>query len=327
MSAVLVTGGLGVIGSWVTRELVNQGIRTVTYDARLDTMLVKDIEDRFECVVGDVLDLPSIIHTIRHYNVERIIHLAAALPDQCEANPLMGFRINVGGTLNIFEAARLMDIRRVVYSSSRAVYDVTRGEHAHPTYKPIDEDYPKAPRDVYGATKLSSELMGLNYNRIYGLDFVALRFGYTYGPGKQARTGARAIYSKIIEAAMLRKALEIPQGGDRIDDLIYNADVACGVVLACFAENLEHRIFHLGTGKGATLRDMLEVINSVLGDVPINIGPGLEFPGYRSGRNLVYNIDRARKELGFNPQYDLEKGVRSYVETMARLGISPVVLP
>ena len=327
MSAVLVTGGLGAIGSWVTRELVDQGKRAVSYDARLDTTLVKDIEDKFERVVGDVLDLPSIIHTIKHYEVERIIHMAAALPDLCEANPLMGFRINVEGTLNVFEAARLMDIRRVVYASSRSVYDISRGEYAHPTYKPIDEDYPKAPRDVYGATKLFAEHMGANYNRIYGLDAIGLRFAYTYGPGKQARGGTRAIYSRLVENAMLKKPLEIAQGGDRVDDLIYNGDIARGIVLACFAENPEHRIFHLGTGKGITLRDMLEVLNRVVGEVPIKIGPGLDFPGYVSRRNFVYNIDRARKELGFSPQYDLEKGVRSYIETMTRLGISPVLLP
>jgi UDP-glucose 4-epimerase len=174
--AVLVTGESGAIGSWVTRELVEQGRRAVSYDARLDTTLVKDIEDKLECVVGDILDLPSIIHTIKRYEVERIIHMAAALPDLCEANPLVGFRINVEGTLNVFEAARLMDIRRVVYASSRSVYDISRGEYAHPTYKPIDEDYPKAPRDVYGATKLFAEHMGVNYNRIYGLDVIGLRF-------------------------------------------------------------------------------------------------------------------------------------------------------
>lgn len=160
MSAVLVTGGLGAIGSWVTRELVGQGKRAISYDARLDTTLVKDMEDKFERVVGDILDLPSIIHTIKHYEAERIIHMAAALPDLCEANPLVGFRINVEGTLNVSEAARLMDIRRVVYASSRSVYDVSRGEYAHPTYKPIDEDYPKAPRDVYGATKLFCRAYG-----------------------------------------------------------------------------------------------------------------------------------------------------------------------
>ena len=319
MSTVLVTGALGAIGSWVTRKLVDQGIRVVTYDARLDTTLTKDVVDKVNCTVGDILDLPSIIHTIRHYGVERIIHMAAIMNDQADANPLMGFRINAEGALNVFEAARLTDIKRVVFTSSKGVYDITRGDHTHPTYKPIDEDYPKMPVDVYGSTKLFVENMALNYNRIYGLDCIILRFASTYGPGKLARHGAFAITSNIIEHAMLRKPLNIPQGRDQMDDMVYNKDVANGIVLACFAENVKHRIFHLGTGKAETLRHFIEIVDKIFGGVPIKIGPGLNFLGTKSPRYSVFNIERARMGLGYNPQYDLEAGVKDYVGTVKKL--------
>ena len=329
MSTVLVTGGLGVIGAWVTRQLLEEGHRPVVFDNRYDTLLVSDIVDRLDIVVGDIQDLPHLIQTINNYGVERIIHLAAIMPAPAEANPYIGYKINAEGSVNVLEAARLTDVRRVVATSSKAVYATTQGEYAHPTYKPMDEDYPKAPSAVYGTTKLFLENVCLDYSRIYGLDVIILRFPTPYGIGRQARHGKLAITSRIIESAMLRQPLKIPQGADQKDDFTYHRDIANGIVLACFAENLEHNVFNIGTGKGETLQHMIEIVNGIFGEVPITIGPGLDFLE-RPAKDLrysVFNIDRARNELGYSPQYDLEAGVKDYIEWMKRLDINPVVLP
>jgi len=327
MSSVLITGGLGVIGSWVTRNLAEQGVRVVTYDSRPDTTLVKDIIEKVDCVTGDVLDMPNLLRTIKYFGVERIIHLATAGPPSMEANPFGTYKINVDGAMNVLEAARLMDIKRVVCASSQAVYELAQGEYGHPTYKPTDEDYPKAPKTVYGVTKLFIENMCFSYKRLFGLDIIILRFGSTYGPRKQqAGHGMVALASQIIESAMLRKPLKIPQGGDQIMDMVYNRDLANGIVLACFAENLKHHVFQLGTGKGETLQHLVEILDKIFGGVPIEIGPGLD-PWETSISNyLVLNINRARRELNYSPQYDLEAGVGDYIKTMERLDISPVVL-
>ena len=324
MSSVLVIGGTGVIGSWVTRKLVDQGVKVVTYSRHPDTTLLKDIVDKFECVSGDVLDLPSLIQTIRHHGIERVIHLSANLSGALEKNPFMGYRVNVDGSLNVFEACRLMDIKRVIFASAKAIYAMVQGEYAHPTYKPIDEDYPKAPYSVYGATKLFAENMGFLYHTIYGLDFISLRFGVTYGPGKAARHGATTINSKIIECAMLGEPLTVTQDIDRMNDMVYNRDVANGVVLACFAENLEHCVFHLGTGKGVNLRNIIEIVRNIFKGAPIEISSGPPTPSMSN--HCVFNIDRARRELGYHPQYDLEASIRDYIETMRRLDIKPVIV-
>ena len=329
MSSVLVTGGTGVIGSWVTRQLVDQGMKVVSYSQPLETTLIEDILDKVDLVAGDILDLPAIINTIKHYGVERIIHMAAVLPDTLDANPFMAYRVNVDGTMNILEAARLMDIKRVVYTSTMGVYDGAQGEHAYPTYKPIDEDYPKAPNSIYGATKFFAENMALSYQHLYGLDVVITRFAMVYGPGKQARHGTLALHSKIIESAMLGKPLKIPQGRDEMQDMIYVRDIANGLVLACFAENLEHRVFHIATGKGDTYQHLIEILDKIFGAVPIEIGPGLNPLGIPSLSRFyfVFNIDRARRELGYSPQYDLETATKDYIETMKRFHITPVVPP
>jgi len=167
--------------------------------------------------------------------------------------------------------------------------------------------------------------MGLNYNRIYGLDFISLKFTTTYGIGKQVRHGALGLHSKIIESAMLGRLLKVSQDVDQPNDMIYNKDAANSIVLACFAENLEHRIFHVGKGKGETLRHMIEIVNNVFGGALIEID---QRPETKSSPNsYIFNIDRARRELGFSPQYNLEESIRDYIETMRRLDITPVVLP
>ncbi|MFC1972034.1 NAD-dependent epimerase/dehydratase family protein [Chloroflexota bacterium] len=329
MSTVLITGGLGVIGAWVTRELAVQGEKVITYSRYLDTTLVQDIVDKIDCVAGDILDLPRLIQTIRHYGVERIIHLSAILPNQAEENPVLGYRINAEGSMNVLEAARLMDIKRVVATSSKGVFGLPQGEYTYPTYRPMDEDAPKAPCTVYGTTKILMEHMGLDYHRVYGLDFIALRFSSPYGIGRQVRHGAFGITSKIIESAMLGKPLAIPQGGDQQEDFIYHKDVAHSIVLACFVEKVKHRIFNVGSGKGETLKHIIDIVKKIYGEVPITIGPGLNFfgGGPKTMWYSVFNIERARQELGFSPQYDLEAGVKDYIASMKQLGIKPVVLP
>jgi UDP-glucose 4-epimerase len=165
--------------------------------------------------------------------------------------------------------------------------------------------------------------MGLNYQRNYGLEFVILRFGSTYGPGKLARHGAVGLHSRIIEAAMAGKETRLPQGADQKDDMVYNADTAHAVVLACFAEGLEHRVFNIATGVASTLSDLARAVKALYPQAVIEIGPGLDYYGGGGGYS-VFDISRAQRELGYSPRFDLAAGVRHYVETMARLGLKPL---
>ena len=320
---ILLTGGMGAIGSWVARELVEASHRLVLYDARTDFSLIPDLEGRIEVVTGDLLDLPSLVRTVLEKKVERILHLAAMLPSQAQANPYQGFQVNALGTLHVLEAARIAGVQRMVYTSSKGAYGPISGEHAHPTYRPVTEDHPTRPNNVYGATKLLGEHMGVNYVRNYGLDFVALRFGSTYGPGKLGRHGIVGLQSRVIEAAMAGQETRIRQGGEQVDDMVYNADTAHAVVLACFAQGLEHRVFNIATGTGCTLLDLARAVKKLFPQAVIEVGPGLDYYGGGGGYS-VFDISRAQRELGYSPRYPLEAGVQHYVEAMRRLRIPPM---
>ena len=188
--AVLITGGMGVLGSMVAEELVGRGESVVVYARHPDRSLVPaEVLGALEYVRGDVLDLPNLVHTIRRHRVERVLHMAALLIGECQTNPYAGFQVNAGGTVNVYEAARMTDLARVVYTSSKSVYGAVPPPYGHPTYAPLPEDGPKNPVRVYDVTKLAGEHMGLTYAETSGVDVVVLRFASTFGPGKLARHG------------------------------------------------------------------------------------------------------------------------------------------
>jgi UDP-glucose 4-epimerase len=236
------------------------------------------------------------------------------------------FRVNGGGTLNVLEAARALGIRRVVYASAKGVYGVVPAPHGHPDYVPINEDYPKNPVNVYDATKLHGEHLGENYAKNYGLEFVSLRFSTTFGPGKLARHGPLSIHCKLVENAMLGRPTVVPKGAEQGDDMVYFPDVAQGIVKALFAEKLGRRVYNIGTSRAWTIVDFARAIQKRFPGAAIEIGPGLDYMNVGAYYS-VFDCSRAKKDLGYEPKFDLQAGVADYVETMERLGLEPAYTP
>jgi UDP-glucose 4-epimerase len=317
---VLITGGMGVIGSMVSSRFVQEGHRPVIMARHLDRNLIRPIEDKVDIELGDVLDLPRILSIIQSYKITHIVHTAALVGALSNQNPPQSIHINVIGTLNILEAARLMKVQRVVYTSAKGIYGHIDGEYGHPTYKPLPEDHPKRPMRIYESAKLMGEHMGQFYQRTYGLEFTALRFSMTYGPGKTVRHGAMSVLSQIIEGAYSGKAVRIEKGGDQKDDMIYNKDVAHGIYLACTVPKLRYDAYNIGTGVGFTLKDVANEVKRLIPETDIQIGSGLHFLGGPTHYYSVYDITRAREDLGFSPQFTLGGAIKDYIETLRKLG-------
>ncbi len=321
---ILVTGGLGAIGSWVTRQLLQEGHRPIVFTLDPNTFRVPDIAGKLDIVIGDVLDIPSIIRVLKEYRIKRVAHLAALSGGAAQINPMVGFSVNAAGTVNVLEAARIMEVERVVFTSSKWALAPCLGDHGYPTYKPLDETcgaYPAIPTTVYAVTKVASELMGNAYSEQYGFEFIALRFAQVVAPGKQ---GIKTMVPQIIENAMAGYPSMIPRGGDEKDDMTYVKDAANAVVLACLARNVQHRLFHIGTGKGYRYADFAESIRKVFPKAVIDIGPGLRQP---IGRAQIMDISRAREELGYTPQFGPDEAVKDYVEVMRQFNLQPVPGP
>jgi UDP-glucose 4-epimerase len=317
---VLITGGLGVNGAVTARLMVQDGLRPVLMDNRMDLTLMGDIKDQVDIVIGDICDQGTLEKAVDDYKITHIAHLAALMPEPAEANPRLGVTVGVDGTTNVLEVARAKKIERVVFTSSKAAYGEITGEYAPPTCKPVREDYPKQPADLYGSIKVCCEELGRYYRETYGIEFIALRFVSIYGPGKEARHGPLSFYGQLIEKARSGEKWAIPQGGDQLNDAVYVGDVARSVYLAIKASTPGDWTFNIGTGRAWTPRDFLDAAAKLFPNHRIELGPGPSKLGRSKQSYCVFDISAAKKNIGYEPTYDVERGVRDYVATLERLG-------
>ena len=315
---VLVTGSTGAIGNMVVRELLKRGDTPVGYDVSEDFRFMPDIVGKFEFARGDVLDLPRVLDTIKRHGIEAIIHTAALLPDLATANPYMAVQVNVVGTANIVEAARLFGLR-LVFTSTKGVMQDFVGEYGHPTYRPLTEEYPVIPPDnshtLYNDTKVFCEHYLNRCARLKGLDHVILRFSSIFGPGR-LRHGGRAVMSEMIEAAARDEPYAIATGGEQKDDVIYTRDVAHACVSAVHAEAPRRRTYLIGSGRLVSYREIVEAVKRACPGARVSVGPGLDpfrigFMGFG-----LFDISAARAELGYQPQYSLDEAIHDYVQLL-----------
>ncbi|HZD39363.1 MAG TPA: NAD-dependent epimerase/dehydratase family protein, partial [Terriglobales bacterium] len=271
---VLITGGMGVNGAVTARLLINEGLRPVLLDNRMDLSLMRDIRDRVACVTGDVCDAGAMERVVDEYKITHIAHLAALMPEPAEADPRLAVKIGVDGLVNVLEVARAKNIRRVVFTSSKAAYGEIWDECGPPGYAPVREDHPRNPADLYGVIKVCCEEIGSYYRKIYGIEFIALRYCSIYAPGKEARHGALSFYGQLIEKARSGEPWAIPAGGDQLNDTVYVGDVARSIYLALTAKPTSNWIFNIGGGKATTPREFLNVLRNIFPNHQIELGPG-----------------------------------------------------
>lgn len=321
---ILLTGGLGVNGAWVTRKLVERGYRPIVLENRIDLSLVgPDLANGIEVVEADITDRDGLAAVLSEHKIQRIVHMAALITG-IQADMQKGFDVNAAGTVNVLEAASRAGVERIVYTSSRSVYGHIDGPKAHPIYEPITEDHPQRPFLVYDVCKVASEGMGRNYARMRGLQFVALRFAQIFGPGKLQRHGPYGLFSQLVESPLAGKPVKIPRGGDQRDDVIYVDDIAEAIVQAVLHPRPSYDAYNISRGVGTTLHDFADAVRKVVPNAQIEIGNGLDYHGLGACYCGIMDNTRASVDLGFRPRFDLDSGVAHYIETMRKLQLSPV---
>ncbi len=154
---VLITGGMGVIGAETSRKFVKEGHRPVIFARHRDDSLIGDIADRIDFEQGDVLDMPRILQAIKKHKATHVVHAAAFVGAVSAGNPALSIQVNVLGLVNVLEAARALDVRRVVFTSAKGVYGPVTGEYGSPTWKPMSEDLPAKPKRIYDSAKFMGE--------------------------------------------------------------------------------------------------------------------------------------------------------------------------
>jgi UDP-glucose 4-epimerase len=315
---ILITGGTGLVGAYAVGMLMERGERPVVFDVALNERLLNAVgvdPSKVAMVRGDMMDLPAVISAIRDNDCDRIIHLAAFLGEEVQRRPYSGVRLNFMGTVNVFEAARLEKITRVVFPSSGTVYLGSLGEGLGK----IDESIPMNPPSVYAATKASCEFMGRAYAKRYGFEFICLRYtGGLYGPSPAALKATREIaIQQMIRAAMKGESAKIswPYGPSEI---LYGKDAAKGTVLAVLKDKFKENLFHIGNGTMVSGEDIVGAVRKAFPGSNIELQKTNNPMPYPESR-LSSDFSRAKEQLGYEPDYPIERAVADYGTTLMRL--------
>lgn len=289
----LVTGGAGFIGSHVVDKLRDKGIEVRVYD-----MTMPNFRQDIEYYQGSLLDFEALRMSLDKVDV--IFHLAAVadVKDVYE-EPHYSEAINTRGTINVLEAARRSQVKRVIYASTTWVYSDCPEEI-------VDETTPlPPPTHLYTATKLASEYYCLAYSRLYDVGTTILRYGIPYGP--RARAGA--VIPIFVAKALKGEPLTIAGEGAQFRQFIYVEDLAEGNVLA-LKSIAKNKIYNLDGREKITIKQVAETAQKLIGSGKIEKMPAR--PGDFMGKEVSSEL--AKRELGWEPKVSFAEGVSSYLE-------------
>ncbi|MBN1559541.1 NAD-dependent epimerase/dehydratase family protein [candidate division KSB1 bacterium] len=309
---ILITGGMGFIGSNLAHRLVHSGARVTIYDACLDPYgwnwaNLDGIRHDVQVVIGDIRDEEKLTQHVLGKDV--IFHLAAQVGREVSmASPELDADINCNGTIKLCQA--------LVKGGSRAkvVYAGSRGQIGEPIYLPVDEAHPTEPTDVYGINKLAAEKYLLLYGHIYHFPVVSLRLNNVYGPRCQMEHGFYGILNWFIQNAMTGKDITVYGDGKQTRDYIYIDDVVDAFIRAAVSSQTDNNIYLIGSGIECYFIDMVkQVIRAVGRGNYVHI----PFPPQRECidiRRFVVTFTKFKNATGWQPQIDLATGVHYTVD-------------
>lgn len=295
---VLVTGGAGFIGSHLVDALVACGASVRILDDLSTGRRENVVASGVELVVGDIRDLRTCRDACD--GVSLVFHEAAlgSVPRSL-ADPATTIAVNVGGTANVFAAAREKNVRRVVYASSSSVYGDS-------TASPKREGEEGRPLSPYAASKVMSEGLAEVFGRCYGLEMVGLRYFNVYGPRQSEGGPYAAVIPAFLRALRAGKPPLIYGDGTQSRDFTYVADAVRANLLAATAAVAPGDVFNVAGGRATTIGDLAARLGEALGRPLV---PTFTAPRPGDVRNSVADLSRAERALGYRPTFDLGTGL------------------
>jgi nucleoside-diphosphate-sugar epimerase len=304
--SILITGGLGFIGSNLARRLIDLGAQVTLVDSLIPTyggnlFNIAGIEDRVRVNISDVRDEHSMKYLVQGQDI--LFNLAGQTSHMDSMHdPFTDLEINARAQLFILEACRRYnpDIK-IVFASTRQVY-------GRPQYLPVDEDHPLRPVDINGVNKLAGEWYHLLYHDVYGLRTVVLRLTNTIGPRMRVKDARQTFLGIWIRLLVEGKPFEV-WGGEQLRDFTYVDDAVAALLLAATHDNADGRVFNLGGDGAIRLKALADLLIAVNGGGEYVVR---EFPPDRKRIDIgdFYADDRRiRQALGWAPQVPLAEAL------------------
>lgn len=327
---VLITGGSGFIGTWLSRALIERGDKVVNFDlyprSRELAWLARDIEGQIAFEQGDVAQLTQLIGVMRRHSPNKIAHVAASIDmASLDRFPAQVHTQMVGGTINVLEAMRLLGgVERLVYFSSIGVLPTKQ-------YEPIDCNHPTlmaaegSSSGIYGAGKIASEAFCWAYADLFDLDIIQLRPSAAYG----FFTKNTIFLNEMLEGALRGEAVRIPHGRYLARDYTHVIDIAGITVAALNADSsrLRHRCFYAASGMNPLINagQIADLIRDMIQGADIEVGETLTpmLERYEVKMRGVLDVAPVEEQLGYRIRFrDIRPGIVEYADTYGEYLIS-----
>jgi len=309
---VLITGGLGFIGSNLARRLVDLEARVVIVDSLIpqyggNLFNIHGIENRVQVNIADIRDQYSMNHLVK--GQDYIFNLAGQVShiDSME-DPHTDLEINCRSQLSILEACRHNN------PDVKIVFAGTRQQYGKPDYLPVDEKHPQHPADVNGINKMAGEWYHILYNNVYGIRATSLRLTNTYGPRQLMKHNRQGFVSVFIRQAIEGERIRLFGDGQQIRDFNYVDDVADAFLLAAAYDDCNGNIYNLGGDEPTALIDFVQLLLRIVGGGEYEVVP---FPAEKKRIDIgdyYADYNKIRHALGWRYRIPLEEGLTRTVE-------------
>jgi len=307
----LITGGTGIVGAELAHLLVDLGEEIVVFNRIIRHDRIDDIEDKVKAVPGDVGNWSHVMSVVKDYKITDIYHMGSMLLQVSEGNHNGSFQSNVIGTYNILEAARLLNVRRVMFTSSIATYGIGIGER-------VTDNTIQRPVNMYGIGKLYCEGLGRFYRNKFGLDFRSIRYPDVEGPGVDTPGHWVPL---MIEDAVKGKPHTSEVMGDKRTWMISIRDAARAayMVLQAPRENIKMVNYNVsGPNDAITAKEIETAIKKYIPGAVFKYQPSQDSPAMSMGLHIgIFDDSCARQEWNWQPEHStVEQIVEHFIKAM-----------
>ena len=307
---ILITGA-GLIGAHAARHAVDAGNKVALFDLSPNRDYIQKIvgKDRADVVAADMRDLPALLSALERFKIDTLVHTAGLIGSRVQENSYTGATNNILGTVNVLEAARLRQLRRVVYISTFGVYDRPKINDSV-----VRETHPIGGHNLYATTKVCSEHLVHAYAGMYQLDTVILRPGGVFGRGFYVGGSTVGKVMRDLALNIIKgEPITLDAGTYGLNEYVYGKDVGLAVFLACEKKDLAQRIYNAGTGVVTGPEDLAQTVRELSPNIKVTVSGAAKAD---KSKAIPLDLSVSEAELSYTPRFPLKEALRDYMDEL-----------